>query len=117
VLERFGYRVLLAAHGAEAVALYAAHRNQVAVVLTDMAMPIMDGAATIVALKAMNPDVKIIASSGHASGDGRARALGANVRHFISKPYTAKALLETLAQVLGDEPKAEVPPMERDSSE
>ena len=103
VLERFGYRVLLASHGAEAVALYASRRDQVAVVLTDMAMPIMDGPVTIVALKAMNPEVKIIASSGLAYAGWSAKALATGVRHFIPKPYTAKVLLETLAQVLREE--------------
>ena len=46
-LEAFGYRVLLASDGAEAVALYAQHQAEIAVVLTDMMMPVMDGAATI----------------------------------------------------------------------
>jgi len=116
-LKRFGYRVLLASHGAEAVALYATHRNQVAVVLTDLAMPIMDGPTTIIALKSMNPQVRIIASSGLASAGGRAKALSAGVPHFIPKPYTTKALLEMLAQMLGEEQKAETPHMQRDSSE
>jgi PAS domain S-box-containing protein len=99
-LERFGYRVLLAAHGAEAVALYAEQGAEIAVVLTDMAMPVMDGPATILALKAMNPAVKIIGSSGHASEGGVAKAVGAGVQHFVPKPYTAETLLKVLADVL-----------------
>ncbi|HEX3866650.1 MAG TPA: PAS domain S-box protein, partial [Gemmatimonadaceae bacterium] len=58
-LQRFGYRVLLAANGAEAVALFAVHRGEIAAVLTDMAMPVMGGPATIIALKAIDPTVKI----------------------------------------------------------
>jgi CheY-like chemotaxis protein len=99
-LERFGYRVLLAANGAEAVARYAQQRAEIAVVLTDMAMPVMDGPATILALKAMNPAVKIIGSSGHASQGGVAKAVGAGVQHFVPKPYTAETLLKVLADVL-----------------
>jgi CheY-like chemotaxis protein len=99
-LERFGYRVLLAAHGAEAVALYAERGAEIAAVLTDMAMPVMDGPATILALKAMNPAVKIIGSSGHASQGGVAKAVGAGVQHFVPKPYTAETLLKVLADVL-----------------
>ena len=53
-LERFGYRVLPAANGAEAVALFVQNRDDVALVLTDMAMPVMDGPATIVALRAIS---------------------------------------------------------------
>ncbi len=96
ILERFGYRVLLAADGAEAVRLYASLRNEIAVVITDMAMPVMDGPAAITALKGINPDVKIIGSSGFDTGN----KAGANIPHFIAKPYTAEAVLKMLHDVL-----------------
>jgi PAS domain S-box-containing protein len=99
-LEQFGYRVLLAANGAEAVALYAQHREQIAIVLTDMAMPVMDGPATIVALKSMNPNLKIIGSSGLPSDGDVAKAAVAGVKHFVPKPYTAETLLKILAEAL-----------------
>jgi PAS domain S-box-containing protein len=99
-LERFGYRVLLASHGAEAVALFARHRGEIAAVLTDMAMPVMDGPSTILALKAMDPQVKIIGSSGLNANGGVAKAIGAGVQHFVPKPYTAERMLRTLHQVL-----------------
>ncbi len=101
-LERYGYRVLLAAHGAEAVALYAQRRHEIALVLTDMAMPVMNGPATIIALKALNPQVKIVGSSGLATQEDVNQATGAGVSHFVPKPYTADTLLQTLAQVLGE---------------
>lgn len=97
-LEGFGYRVLVAKHGVEGVSLYASHRDDIAVVLTDMAMPIMDGSAMIIALRLMDPDVKIIGSSGLMMNSGP--DVDANVAHFISKPYTARALLTLLRDVL-----------------
>jgi PAS domain S-box-containing protein len=99
-LERFGYRVLLARNGAEAVATYAQKQREVAVVLTDMAMPIMDGPTTIAALKSMNPAVRIIAASGLTSHEGVAKAVGMGIEHFLPKPYTAKNILEVLNKVL-----------------
>jgi nitrogen fixation negative regulator NifL len=96
VLTRFGYRVLLAADGAEAVSLYAPRQNEIDVVITDMAMPIMDGLATIVALKAINSAVRIVSSSGLASDGGTAMATNAGIQHFIPKPYTAETMLNTL---------------------
>ena len=99
-LERFGYRVLLATHGADAVALYAQHRDDIAVVITDMMMPIMDGPATVSALQAMNPAVRIIGSSGLHANANVSRAVKAGVTHFVSKPYTADALLRVLREVL-----------------
>jgi CheY-like chemotaxis protein len=99
-LEHFGYRTLLAKHGAEGVALYAQHRQEIALVLTDMVMPIMDGPMLIVALKAINPQIIVICSSGRGSKDGVAKALAAGVRHFIPKPYTADAMLDILHKAL-----------------
>ena len=100
VLTRFGYRVLLAADGAEAVSLYAPRQNEIDVVITDMAMPIMDGPATIVALKAINSAVRIVSSSGLTSDGGTAMAKNAGIQHFIPKPYTAETMLNKLHEVL-----------------
>jgi PAS domain S-box-containing protein len=102
-LERFGYRVLLAANGAEALGVYAQNREQIAVVLTDMAMPVLDGLSTIIALKAMNPDVKIIGSSGLASNGDIGKAVGAGIKDFLPKPYTAETMLTILAKALREQ--------------
>jgi PAS domain S-box-containing protein len=100
VLTAFGYRVLAAENGAEAVSRFVEHRAEIAVVLTDMAMPVMDGPATIVALRAIDPAVRIIGSSGRASNGGVAKAIGAGVSHFLAKPYTAERLLTELHDIL-----------------
>jgi two-component system cell cycle sensor histidine kinase/response regulator CckA len=99
-LESFGYRVLPAADGVEASTLYASRRDEIAVVLTDMMMPMMDGPATIQVLMRMNPQVRIIAASGLSVKDMVAKATNAGVRHFIPKPYTAETLLSVLHTVL-----------------
>ena len=103
-LESFGYRVLPAADGVEASTLYAAHKENVAVVLTDMMMPVMDGPATIQVLTRMNPAVRIIAASGLSVKDMVAKATSAGVKHFIPKPYTAETLLRMLHTVLRTQP-------------
>ena len=100
-LESFGYRVLTAADGTEAVSLYARQHGAVDVVLTDMMMPVMDGPATIQVLMQMNPDVKIIAASGLNADGVAAKAAGMGVKHFLPKPYTSLALLMTLKKTLG----------------
>jgi CheY-like chemotaxis protein len=99
-LETFGYRVLTAADGTEALALFAQHRDQVAVVLTDMMMPFMDGVATIRALRRLRPDLKIISASGLAGEKRLPESLRTSVQVMLTKPYTAEMLLTTLAEVL-----------------
>lgn len=99
-LETFGYNVLTASDGTEALAFYADKKNEIAVVLTDMVMPFMDGPATIRALQRMNPKVRIIAASGLGAGQHAGEGALEGVAVFLNKPYTAEKLLKTLAQVL-----------------
>jgi len=99
-LETFGYKVLTASDGTEALALYADKKNEIAVVLTDMVMPFMDGPATIRALQRMNPKVRIIAASGLGTGQRAGEGTLEGVSVFLNKPYTAEKLLKTLAEVL-----------------
>ena len=99
-LETFGYTVLTASDGTEALALYADKKNEIAVVLTDMVMPFMDGPATIRALQRMNPKVRIIAASGLGTGHHAGEGALDGVSVFLNKPYTAERLLKTLADLL-----------------
>lgn len=100
-LEAFGYTVLTASDGTEALALYADRKNEIAVVLTDMVMPFMDGPATIRALQRMNSEVKIIAASGLSAGLKAGESALEGVKIFLSKPYTAEKLLKAIAELLG----------------
>ncbi len=95
-LEKFGYRTLSAANGIEAMAIYEQNSSEIKIVLTDLAMPFMDGTATIHALRKLNPDLPIIA----ASGLPPAETDSLNVSAFLAKPYTAEKLLTTLAKIL-----------------
>ncbi|HET9532652.1 MAG TPA: PAS domain S-box protein, partial [Blastocatellia bacterium] len=90
-LEAYGYQVKLAADGTEALALYAQHRNEIKLVILDMVMPIMDGPSTIRALRRLNAQVKIIASSGLE--EYRVKSAEGGVIRFLWKPFTAEDLL------------------------
>jgi CheY-like chemotaxis protein len=100
-LEENGYRVLTARDGTEALALYAEQKNEIDVVVMDMIMPYLDGTATIRALQRLDPEVKVIASSGLPASDNAFEAADEGVRIFLKKPYTAEKLLKALAEVLG----------------
>jgi CheY-like chemotaxis protein len=98
-LEAFGYRVITARDGAEAIALISTAEEQPAVVLTDMMMPVMDGPSMIRALRKIRPSQRIIAASGRSSQfNMQGASLG--VRFFLQKPYTSKELLGTLGELL-----------------
>lgn len=99
-LVSFGYRVLTANDGAEAMAVFAANKNEVKVVITDMMMPFMDGPATIRALRKLDPKIRIIATSGLKSNDKNSDITQLGVKTFLVKPYTAEQLLKILAETI-----------------
>lgn len=99
-LEIYNYQAITASDGMEAIALYTEHQADIRVVLTDMMMPVMDGPTTIRTLQQINPNVKIIAISGLSSSDKLAAAAISGVTDFLSKPFSAKDLLQTLSSVL-----------------
>jgi CheY-like chemotaxis protein len=101
-LQAFGYRVLTAMDGAEALTVYAQHQDEIALVVTDVMMPIMDGMATIQALTQINPAVKIVAMSGLDANRSVVHMAGAHASQFLMKPYTAETLLKTVRLVLDE---------------
>ncbi len=100
MLEKNGYRVVTAVNGVEAISIYKEKQKLIDAVITDMAMPVMDGAAAITSLKSINPAVKVIASSGLSIHENMDKAAAAGVSCFIPKPYTAETVLEKLAEIL-----------------
>jgi CheY-like chemotaxis protein len=101
-LEAYGYRVLTATDGAHAIELFTRHRQKVAAVVTDVMMPLMDGATLAGALRRIDPDVRVIASSGLDATGGLAQVERCGARRFLGKPYSAQVLLQTLRSVLND---------------
>jgi CheY-like chemotaxis protein len=99
-LEAYGYRVTVARNGAEAVALYAQYIHGISLVLIDMMMPVMDGLATIQALRQINPHVKLIGASGDSENGKVARAAWSGLEHFLPKHYTAEVMLRLIDSVL-----------------
>jgi PAS domain S-box-containing protein len=98
-LENFGYRVVCAGNGAEALAVYQQHRNEVKAVILDSMMPFMDGAAALRAFRQVAPSLKIIGVSG-LSGEDKAATDAGGAQAFLTKPYTTQALLLKLDAVL-----------------
>ncbi len=99
-LETYDYRTLVAEHGRAAIDLVEAPGASVDLVLTDMMMPVMDGAATTAYLEEHHPGIPVIAASGLTSAGGAARSAGMGVAAFLPKPYTTSLLLTTIRDVL-----------------
>jgi len=96
----YGYRVLLAADGEKACALYLEKQAEIDLVLLDMVMPKMGGLETFLQLRAINPQVKIILSSGYSENGRAQEIIKYGVAGFIQKPYQVQRLLAMVRQVL-----------------
>lgn len=108
ILETFGYRVITASDGNDALMKYAQRQNEIALVFTDMMMPFMDGPAMIRGLRRFNPQARIIAATGLATQNKIVEAKLLGVDAFVSKPYTAEKLLKVIQEVLA-RPEMDLP--------
>jgi PAS domain S-box-containing protein len=100
MLTRHGYTVVEARDGVEGLAVFAQHRQEMPVILTDLLMPYMDGQTFIRAVRQLDPQIRIVAMTGHLSEPGGARLLAEPVQAFLYKPFELATLLQTLQQVL-----------------
>jgi PAS domain S-box-containing protein len=104
-LQRYGYSVLLAENGQDAVDLFREVHDRLAAVILDMTMPVMGGEEALRHIRAVDSKVPIILSSGFNEVEAIRRFTGKGLAGFIQKPYTARSLAAKLKQVR-ENPKA-----------
>lgn len=104
-LESHGYRTLTAENGRVAIELVDAAENDIDLVLTDMMMPITDGAATTAYLEEHHPGIAVVAASGLSLRNGAVRPIGMGVSAFLPKPYTTSMLLTTIRDAIDGHPQ------------
>jgi PAS domain S-box-containing protein len=100
VLVSKGYRVLTAEDGMRGVELYGQHRKEIAVVLSDMGLPLLGGEEVCRRIREINPEAKIIIASGFVAPDAREVLLRAGVTRIIQKPYLTENVLQVVREVI-----------------
>jgi len=100
MLEGLGFRVLTSLDGTEALSIYEKHQAEIALVITDMLMPFMDGSALILALRKINPWVPVIAMSGFAAQRAKAEQAGGADTLFLPKPFSLSGLEDKIRTIL-----------------
>jgi CheY-like chemotaxis protein len=100
MLEAHGYRTVGAANGREAIDIVESAGRDVTLVLTDMMMPVMDGATTSAYLEEHHPRIPIIMASGLTAHRGSTSRVGMGVARFLAKPCTTRRLLMTVRDTL-----------------
>ncbi|GFE61959.1 response regulator [Geobacter sp. AOG2] len=96
MITQWGYKVLTAENGLEALEVYRKHGDEIDLVLLDMTMPHMDGTAAYTELRRINPNVRVILTSGYNESDSISRFSGKGLAGFIQKPYRPNELAALL---------------------
>jgi two-component system, cell cycle sensor histidine kinase and response regulator CckA len=100
-LETYNYRVITASDGVEAIAIYAQQSQDIQIVLMNLMLPEMDGLTAMNVLKRINPEIKIIATSGLLTKAKIASVESIGIKVFLAKPYTAEKLLLIMRELSG----------------
>lgn len=100
MLAEEGYRVLIAHDGFEALKIYEQMGKRIGLVILDYFLPVIDGDAVFEELRAINPSVNVVLSSGFAEQTKIASMLAQGLRGFIPKPYSREKLLEQVRSTL-----------------
>ncbi|MBW2100662.1 MAG: response regulator, partial [Deltaproteobacteria bacterium] len=101
MLEKMGYNIMTAGSGREAVAVYRENKDKIDLVLLDMIMPGMDGGKTFDRIKDINPDVKVLLSSGYSLKGEAEKILKRGCIDFIQKPYNMELISGKIKGILG----------------
>jgi DNA-binding NtrC family response regulator len=97
-----GFHVLTAADGQEAIDVFAKHHEQIVGVVLDLTMPKMAGDEVFRELTRIDPDVRVILTSGYTEEDMMRRFAGQRVFGFVEKPEPIDGIIAKLQQALGD---------------
>ena len=102
MLQQLGYRIILAGDGKEAVEIYSANPGLIDLVILDMLMPNMGGRETFFLLKELDPNVKVLASSGYVSQEEIQDVMDAGAAGFLRKPYRLADLARKIHEILAN---------------
>jgi two-component system cell cycle sensor histidine kinase/response regulator CckA len=100
LLEEKGYSVLQASDGSEGMELFSRHQEQIALVISDLGMPKLDGLSLLRKMKEMQPTVKVIMTSGLIDPEQQSEILLAGARDFLPKPYDGREVLLRVREIL-----------------
>ena len=103
ILQELGYTVMTAGSGKEALEIYSANKDKIDIVVLDMIMPDMSGGETYDGIKKIEPDVKVLLSSGYSERGDASDILERGCQGFIQKPFTMKNFSQKLREILDGE--------------
>jgi CheY-like chemotaxis protein len=104
ILKNLGHTVRVCNSGAEALAYYRDHHQQIDLVILDIVMPGMNGEETFLGLRSINPEVKVLLASGYSSEGQAEKLLQMGCKGFLQKPFTSSLLSRKVMEIWKGEP-------------
>jgi CheY-like chemotaxis protein len=100
VIQKLGYKVMTAESGKKAIEIYKNKQEEIDMVVLDMVMPEMGGGDVYDHLKEVNPDIKVLLSSGYSINGQANKILSRGCNGFIQKPFNIKSLSQEIRAIL-----------------
>ena len=100
LLGSFGYEVITAGNGKEAVEMCQTMGDSISLVILDLIMPVMDGRQCLAEILRIKPSAKVIIASGYSESGPTSRSMTGGAKGFVEKPYNESQLLTTIRKVL-----------------
>ncbi len=100
LLIEFGYKVIMAVNGKEALEIYQREKGRISLVLLDLIMPVMDGKQCLAEILRVDPNAKVIIASGYSERGQVNGVMAAGAKGFVQKPYDMRQLLNTIREIL-----------------
>ena len=105
ILEENGFSVLTAVDGVDAIEIFTEHKDEIAVVLSDIGLPRLGGWDALIKIKEINPDVKGILSSGYFHPNVKEEIVRSGAENFIQKPYNTPEVVAMIRKLLSSSKK------------
>ena len=102
ILDSVGIEVLSAGSGTEGIAVFQEHQDKIGGILLDMKMPGLSGAETLRQLRAIDPQITVILSSGYSEEETRRSIADQMPTGFLPKPYNFDTLVSKVEEILKD---------------
>jgi two-component system, cell cycle sensor histidine kinase and response regulator CckA len=103
ILNEYGYRVMTASNGKEALELYQRECDSISLIILDLIMPEMDGKKCLAEVLRVNPKAKVVLASGYSEVGSASGSMAGGAKGFVQKPYNIRQLLTMIRSVLDDD--------------
>ncbi len=103
LLDSFGYKVITASNGKEALEIYRVEKERISLILLDLIMPVMDGKKCLEEILQVESNAKVIIASGYSEHGPANGVMAARAKGFVQKPYNMRQLFTMIREILDND--------------